>query len=204
MKWTFAMKLFEVIFVLWCCVVTNAQNSEPFGKNSTSFVHPSPTAVVSTMNASKTSPSSQITLVKGQTSVPHLHSSVKGARTIINSTKTVIPTTVHSTTGPMKDGGSKLTLILGCVIAAVVIVFVVGLLWDDEPSVPCDIGTVIMRDTSSRYGYIGSNVCYRNFESQAPRSALVHSLSKPKTVSHPRSPKICKSDPDLEEGFSTE
>jgi hypothetical protein len=51
---------------------------EPFGNISTSFVHPNPTAVVSAMNASKTSPSSQITLVKGQTSVPHLHSSVKG------------------------------------------------------------------------------------------------------------------------------
>jgi hypothetical protein len=107
------------------------------------------------MNASKTSPSSQITLVKGQTSVPHLHSSVKGiivvvvvvsvvgvvvvvavvvvvvaavlvslsqyfawslgglfsllqftffssfaeTKTIINSTMTVIPTTVHFTTG---------------------------------------------------------------------------------------------------------
>ena len=26
MKWTFAIKFFEVPFVLWCCVVTNAQN----------------------------------------------------------------------------------------------------------------------------------------------------------------------------------
>jgi hypothetical protein len=50
---------------------------ESLVKNATSFDRSTPTTVVG-----KTSPSSQMTLVKSRTSIPHLHSSVKGVITI--------------------------------------------------------------------------------------------------------------------------
>ncbi|CAB3978746.1 Hypothetical predicted protein, partial [Paramuricea clavata] len=58
-KWNFAMmkSVIQLIFVLWCGVVTNAQDNEPLSlslrENATSIVRPRPsrTAVVGTVNA---------------------------------------------------------------------------------------------------------------------------------------------------------
>ena len=58
---------------------------EPLVKNATNFVRSGPTEVVGIINASKTSTSSLMTTEIIQTSVPHLHSSVKGMITILLS-----------------------------------------------------------------------------------------------------------------------
>ncbi|CAB3978741.1 ---NA--- [Paramuricea clavata] len=108
------MKFFEVISVLWCCVVTNAESL----KENARIIRPSSIAVADTMNAFKT-------LVFNSR-----RNFVKSPSSVKETSMTVTPTTMQfkKHIELAEDGGPTLALILGCVFAAVMILFVVGLL----------------------------------------------------------------------------